>query len=195
MHRICTRRDAEASRLPRPCFFVDKAWHAQQAGADAVLVVNDRGGELSTAVSPRDDEGAARLLGDLTLSAGLISQEDGAALKDLLRHGPVSIALNWTDVLPKQSKVHWEFWTNSNDFCGAACDAQRSFIKSFKSIGKLLQIKGLVDFHPHYLIWVCQPGSNQEECDSQCIANGAYCCPDPDDDISRGYAGRDVLRG
>jgi hypothetical protein len=52
--------DAEASRLPRPCFFVDKAWHAQQAGADAVLVVNDRGGELSTAVSPRDDEGAAR---------------------------------------------------------------------------------------------------------------------------------------
>jgi hypothetical protein len=51
-----------------------------------------------------------------------------------------------------------------------------------------------VDFHPHYLIWVCQPGSNQEECDSQCIANGAYCCPDPDDDISRGYAGRDVLR-
>lgn len=51
-----------------------------------------------------------------------------------------------------------------------------------------------MDFHPHYLIWVCQPGSNQEECDSQCIANGAYCCPDPDDDISRGYAGRDVLR-
>ena len=34
-----------------------------------------------------------------------------------------------------------EFWTNSNDECGAVCDAQRRFIKAFKTYGKLLQIK------------------------------------------------------
>ena len=27
------------------------------------------------------------------------------------------------------SQVEWEFWTNSNDMCGAVCDVQREFIK------------------------------------------------------------------
>ena len=26
-------------------------------------------------------------------------------------------------------QVDWEFWTNSNDMCGAVCDVQREFIK------------------------------------------------------------------
>ncbi len=94
-----------------------------------------------------------RELGELTISAALISQEDGEGLKQLLNKGSVTIALNWTDILPKAQKVAWEFWTNSNDECGAACDAQRSFIKKFKTVGKQLQQKGLVDFQPHYLLW------------------------------------------
>ena len=31
------------------------------------------------------------------------------------------------------------------------------------------------------------------ECVSQCINNGRYCCPDPDDDFEAGYSGRDVV--
>ena len=27
------------------------------------------------------------------------------------------------------TQVEWEFWTNSNDMCGAVCDVQREFIK------------------------------------------------------------------
>ncbi|GBF87811.1 vacuolar-sorting receptor-like protein [Raphidocelis subcapitata] len=178
----------------RPCYFLSKALHAQAAGADALLVVNDGPGDLSTAVPPRD-EGAARALAGLTISAGLISQEDGAALKELLRRGaPVAVALNWTDVLPRSSKVTWEFWTNSNDECGRVCDEQREFIKGFKSAARSLQVKGLVDFTPHYLVWVCQPGSSQEDCNSQCIRGGRYCCPDPDDNIHEGYSGADVLK-
>ncbi len=26
-------------------------------------------------------------------------------------------------------QVEWEFWTNSNDECGATCDTQRKFVK------------------------------------------------------------------
>ena len=26
-------------------------------------------------------------------------------------------------------QVNWEFWTNSNDMCGAVCNVQREFIK------------------------------------------------------------------
>jgi hypothetical protein len=42
--------------LNRPCYFIDKAYHAQVAGADALLVVNDNPGDLSTAVAPKDED-------------------------------------------------------------------------------------------------------------------------------------------
>lgn len=46
-----------------------------------------------------------RELAQITLPAGLISQADGESIKELLRKGPVSVALNWTDLMPKASKV------------------------------------------------------------------------------------------
>lgn len=39
------------------------------------------------------------------------------------------VVMDWTDALPKADKVAWEFWTNSNDQCGAVCDVQKEFIK------------------------------------------------------------------
>jgi hypothetical protein len=60
-------------------------------------------------------------------------------------------------------------------------------------VAKQLESAGLVSFQPHYLIWVCQFGAESEECKTQCIRNGAYCCPDPDDNIAEGYSGADVL--
>lgn len=63
-----------------------------------------------------------------------------------------------------------------------------------RSITPSCRTQGLVDFRPHYLIWVCQGSSSKEECDSQCIRDGAYCCPDPDDNIHQGYSGADVLK-
>lgn len=65
----------------------------------------------------------------MAIPAGLISQAAGNRLKELLKAGPVSVALNWTDSLPRSSTVEWELWTNSNDECGATCDQQRKFIK------------------------------------------------------------------
>jgi hypothetical protein len=186
-------RTKHASSADRPCYFVDKAYHAQLAGADAVLVVNDQPGEdLSTAVAP-DDEATGRELASLTISAGLISQEDGRKLKDMLRQGPVAVALNWTDAFPKAQRVQWEFWTNSNDECGLSCDQQQGFVRRFKGAAKALEQQGLATFQPHYLIWVCQYGADSPECRSQCVRGGAYCCPDPDDDLQKGYSGADVL--
>jgi hypothetical protein len=177
----------------RPCYFVDKAYHAQLAGADAVLVVNDEpGDDLSTAVAP-EDEATGRELAALSISAGLVTQRDGQRLKDMLRQGPVAVALNWTDAFPKAERVSWEFWTNSNDECGLSCDQQRAFVRRFKGAAKALEQRGTVRFEPHYLIWVCQFGADSPECRSQCIRGGAYCCPDPDDDLQRGYSGADVL--
>lgn len=47
----------------------------------------------------------SRELAQIGISSGLISEADGNAIKELLRKGPVSVALNWTDVLPKANKV------------------------------------------------------------------------------------------
>jgi hypothetical protein len=170
--------------LNRPCYFIDKAYHAQAAGADALLVVNDNPGDLSTAVAPKDEDSSrwadnrrhfnvainkcpppsqlsqaatvaaslqpnsmrdcrslevvghllggmqrvhavtccvcvpptcctavafsfppSRELAQITIPAGLVSQADGEAIKELLRKGSVSVALNWTDLMPKASKV------------------------------------------------------------------------------------------
>lgn len=66
-------------------------------------------------------------------------------------------------------------------------------VQDFKPVAKQLESAGLVSFQPHYLIWVCQYGAESEECKTQCIRNGAYCCPDPDDNIVEGYSGADVL--
>lgn len=48
---------------------------------------------------------SCRELAQIHIPAGLLSQGDGEALKELLRKGPVSAALNWTDLMPKASKV------------------------------------------------------------------------------------------
>lgn len=41
----------------------------------------------------------------MSISAALVSQPDGEYIKEMLRKGPVSVALNWTDLMPKTSKV------------------------------------------------------------------------------------------
>ena len=90
-------------------------------------------------------------------------------------------------------RVEWEFWTNSGDECGAKCDSQKAFIRDFSAVATSLEQGGYTQFTPHYVTWLCPPEYiNDPACVSQCINNGRYCCPDPDDDLSRGYSGRVV---
>lgn len=51
-----TSHAGDHTGLNRPCYFIDKAYHAQAAGADALLVINDNPGDLSTAVAPKDED-------------------------------------------------------------------------------------------------------------------------------------------
>eukprot|EP00198_Chlamydomonas_reinhardtii_P011849 XP_001701186.1 vacuolar sorting receptor [Chlamydomonas reinhardtii] len=176
------------------CYFLDKVFNAQAAGADAVLVANDAPGELSTAVAPEDDD-TAKELQSLTISAAMISLDDANLLRKLMLANPqVTVMLNWTSVVPKSSVVSWEFWTNSNDDCGFSCREQLKFIADMKDKAQALETAGKVKFSPHYLLWNCPAAFiNTTECQTECIMNGTYCVPDPDDDPTKGYSGRDVL--
>ncbi|MEW5305678.1 MAG: hypothetical protein WDW36_008204 [Sanguina aurantia] len=194
--------DRGPSNLPglAPCYFLDKVWNAQMAGADAVLVANDRPGDLTTAEVPESDDILREEFARLTVSAAMISLEDADFLKGFLKGpsaAPVSLVLNWTNILPTQKQVSWELWTNSNDECGVLCKEQKEFVKAMGPIAQALQSSNATVFTPHYMVWNCPENYTQTpECVSECINNGRYCSPDPDLDpaaISTGYSGKDVV--
>ena len=85
-----------------------------------------------------------RYLRNITIPAAFIKKSDGDALKELLNKTPtgqeeVIVVMDWTDALPKAEKVEWEFWSNSNDQCGAVCDVQKEFIKVQMPVSFALQ--------------------------------------------------------
>ncbi|GAX83867.1 hypothetical protein CEUSTIGMA_g11292.t1 [Chlamydomonas eustigma] len=195
-NQIIMLLDRGPARTEDPCYFVKKVYYAQQAGADAVLVVNDvAGADLSTAIAP-DEEVFAKMAEDITISAGLISKEDGDIIKDMLKSGnAVTLLLNWTSALPQKAKVSWELWSNSNDECGTLCDEQLAFVRDMKATAKKLQDSGLATFSPHYILFACPAQYlDTPECQSQCIMKGAFCAQDPDGSVAEGYAGLDVLK-
>eukprot|EP00199_Chlamydomonas_sp_CCMP681_P001122 CAMPEP_0119103792 /NCGR_PEP_ID=MMETSP1180-20130426/2167_1 /TAXON_ID=3052 ORGANISM="Chlamydomonas cf sp, Strain CCMP681" /NCGR_SAMPLE_ID=MMETSP1180 /ASSEMBLY_ACC=CAM_ASM_000741 /LENGTH=797 /DNA_ID=CAMNT_0007088383 /DNA_START=241 /DNA_END=2634 /DNA_ORIENTATION=+ len=178
-----------------PCYFLKKVYNAQMAGADAVLVANDENGDLSTAIVPDDEPAVANLVDSLRISAALVSMSDAIMLKGLLKNqASVTLALNWTNVLPKQSTVTWEFWHSTNDQCGAVCQDQKAFLASMKNVARALEQTGQLVFSPHFLLWSCpEDYAQSDECKNECILNGTYCVPDPDGSLEQGYSGKDVL--
>lgn len=178
------------------CYFTAKAWNAQKAGAAAILVADDRVEPLITMDTPEEDSAKADYLQNITIPAALISKSLGDSFKKSLSNGEmVSVNLDWRESLPHpDERVEYEFWTNSNDECGIKCDSQIDFVKSFKGAAQILEQKGYTQFTPHYITWYCPEAFTlSKQCKSQCINHGRYCAPDPEQDFSRGYDGKDVV--
>lgn len=181
------------------CKFAVKVWNAQQAGAQAVIVVNYEDAHTTMEAPDEDDESSYKYLRNITIPAAFVTKSTGDALKALTAKQGTSqeeviVVMDWTDALPRADKVEWEFWTNSNDQCGAVCDVQKEFIKEFVPVARELE-KNWTRFSPHYIVWVCPRVYRQSaECQSQCIHQGRYCTPDPDGDLENGYSGADIVQ-
>ena len=176
-----------------PCKFAEKVWNAQRAGAQGVLVVNWEDRHTTMEAPDDQDEVSYKYLRNITIPAAFITKSDGAVLKSLIATSDVYATLDWGDVLPKADVVAWEFWSNSNDQCGAVCDVQKEFVKEFVPAAKQLE-GNWTHFTPHYIVWVCPPAyRGSAECKSQCTHGGRYCTPDPDGDLRDGYAGADIV--
>uniref|UniRef100_A0A0E0RCX2 PA domain-containing protein n=1 Tax=Oryza rufipogon TaxID=4529 RepID=A0A0E0RCX2_ORYRU len=177
------------------CFFTKKAWNAQNAGAAAILVADDKTEPLITMDTP-EESGNTDYLENITIPSALITKSFGDKLKKAIDNGDmVNVNLDWRESLPHpDERVEYEFWTNSNDECGPKCDSQIDFVKSFKGAAQVLEKKGYTQFTPHYITWYC-PDSFilSKQCKSQCINHGRYCAPDPEQDFSKGYDGKDVV--
>uniref|UniRef100_A0ACD5X3J7 Uncharacterized protein n=1 Tax=Avena sativa TaxID=4498 RepID=A0ACD5X3J7_AVESA len=177
------------------CFFAKKAWDAQKAGAAAILVADDKDEPLITMDTP-EESGKADYLENITIPSALITKSFGDRLKKAIDNGDmVNVNLDWTESLPHpDERVEYEFWTNSNDECGPKCDSQIQFVKSFKGAAQILEKKGYTQFTPHYITWYCPEAYTlSKQCKSQCINHGRYCAPDPEQDFSKGYDGKDVV--
>ncbi|KAM7530326.1 hypothetical protein LguiB_033736 [Lonicera macranthoides] len=179
------------------CYFALKVWNGQQAGAAAVLVADSIDEPLITMDSPEESSDADGYIDKIGIPSALINLSFGEALKAALKKGDedVVIKLDWRESMPHpDQRVEYELWTNSNDECGIRCDEQMNFIKNFKGHAQILEKGGYTLFTPHYITWYCpQPFILSNQCKSQCINNGRYCAPDPEQDFGAGYQGKDIV--
>ncbi|XP_020109869.1 vacuolar-sorting receptor 6-like isoform X2 [Ananas comosus] len=178
------------------CYFALKSWNAQNAGAGAVLVADNIDEPLLTMDTPEETRDS-EYVDKITIPSALINRAFGESLKKMIEKGgeEVVVKLDWRESMPHpDERVEYEFWTNSNDECGPRCDEQMDFVKNFRGHAQLLEKGGYTQFTPHYITWFCPEAFKlSKQCKSQCINNGRYCAPDPEQDFSEGYDGKDVV--
>ncbi|KAG5526335.1 hypothetical protein RHGRI_032575 [Rhododendron griersonianum] len=173
-----------------------EVWNAQNAGASAVLVADNIEEALITMDTPEEDRQSAKYIENITIPSALIEKSFGEKLKKALSSDEmVNVNLDWREAVPHpDDRVEYELWTNSNDECGFKCDMLMEFVKDFKGAAQILEKGGYTQFTPHYITWYCpQAFTISKQCKSQCINHGRYCAPDPEQDFSRGYEGKDVV--
>ncbi|XAR72961.1 hypothetical protein NMG60_11019778 [Bertholletia excelsa] len=178
------------------CFFALKVWNAQNAGAAAVLVADDRDEALITMDSPEDNKASAKYIENITIPSALIERSFGQKLKNAIGSGEmVNVNLDWRESVPHpDARVEYELWTTSNDECGFKCAMMMEFVKHFKGAAQILEKGGYTQFTPHYITWYCpETFTRSKQCKSQCINHGRYCAPDPEEDFNKGYEGKDVV--
>ncbi|KAA3454623.1 vacuolar-sorting receptor 1-like [Gossypium australe] len=178
------------------CFFALKALSAQQAGAAAILIADDRNEPLINLNTPEETPAFAEYVQDISIPSALITKSLGDRIKEALSNWDhVDINLHWREPLLRPDElVEYEFWTNGDYECGPTCDSQLEFINNFKGAAQILEQKGYTRFTPHYMTWYC-PASFilTKQCKTQCINHGRYCAPDLKHYPNRGYDGKDIV--
>ncbi|KAE8670011.1 Vacuolar-sorting receptor 1 [Hibiscus syriacus] len=158
------------------CFFSIKVWNAQQAGAHAVLVADE--------------------IAEGLITMNTLEEDRSKTLKKTINGGDiVNVNLDWREAVPHpKDRVEYKLWTNSNDECGVKCDLLMEFVKDFKGAAQIFEKGGYTQFTPHNITWYCpQAFTMSLRCKSQCINYGRYCAPDPEQDFTTGYEGKDFV--
>lgn len=102
------------------CNFLDKVFNAQFANADAVIIVDNKYGDLFEMIFPEEpDEWIISLQQSLKIPTVLMTKADGEILKkiiaDPVASASVEIEIDWAQALASNSStVEWELWTTSD---------------------------------------------------------------------------------
>lgn len=166
------------------CYFVEKAWYAQQGGADALLVSDNTDETLVTMTPPTGIPDLEMLANNITIPTALITKKRGEDFKVELEKGSqVILELDWRDYLPNpDDRVEWELWTSTSTSCGHSCETQQTFKERFQEISVELEKANFTQFTPHFMFYPCtSPHLGSIQCEAECIAQGRYCAPNSPD--------------
>jgi hypothetical protein len=166
------------------CSFVQKVRHAQDIGAAAVVVYNNKNDNVDSIVMT--DDGTA---GNLYIPAFLISKQDGELMVKYLDDpeytSRVSLQLSFEMNHPG-TYVEYLIWMTPDH------TAIRQFLYDFApSANKFKEDETI--FTPQYVLWYCLEcrRDNFTAPHQDCFSGGRFCAPDPDG--SGSMSGRDIL--
>ncbi|TMW56172.1 hypothetical protein Poli38472_008820 [Pythium oligandrum] len=170
------------------CHFVEKARHAQTAGAVGVVIYDTNKEKQKLPVMADDGTG-----GDVHIPSVMIHQEDATALMKLMNSTSKTIlSLSW-DVPHPDGRVEAALW-----FSSRSSPSLHAFIDRLRVIAQALGDSLLLT--PYYDIhegstWGCSAGDDnkREQCRDLCVFDGEFCTYDPERDNTIGLDGRDVL--
>ncbi|KFM28703.1 Vacuolar-sorting receptor 1 [Auxenochlorella protothecoides] len=160
------------------CFFVEKAYHAQLAGAKAVIVADNIQEHLLTMAIPEDRPDIAALVPKIAIPVALVQKDAGDRIQSALAadQGAVIVEFDWKEsIVHPDNRVEWELWFSTNTACGQACSATSSFLAQFKDSAVSLEQEGFTAFTPHVMLGSCSVWTSEELCHRNCIRGGKYC--------------------
>eukprot|EP01026_Neomeris_dumetosa_P062104 TRINITY_DN58696_c0_g1_i2.p1 TRINITY_DN58696_c0_g1~~TRINITY_DN58696_c0_g1_i2.p1 ORF type:complete len:533 (+),score=66.15 TRINITY_DN58696_c0_g1_i2:57-1655(+) len=159
------------------CYFAEKTYRAQVAGAEAVIIYDDKDEPLLTMASP-SNRSAAERASQITIPTMMIEKKAGEQLVQYLSQGGNTLMaeLDWTGnlLIGSDDRVEWEFWFSTDPECGTSCDRTRDFVISFAPQAKKLLRNNITFFTPHTVFKPCFDAPDSETCKG-CIKNGKYC--------------------
>lgn len=167
------------------CTFVKKVRNAQEAGATAVIVVNNDDGELPHMAN--DGSG-----GSIMIPSMIISKKDGDVIHSYLNNPDrkgVVVEVSIEYGLPESKVVDYTLWTSALD--PQALD----FKQTFGDIAELMEAETRFSAR-YFVVNGTSYGCDRETqiCGNQCTNHGRYCAVDPDHDLGAGVSGADVVQ-
>eukprot|EP00457_Paulinella_chromatophora_P002143 gb/GEZN01002147.1/.p1 GENE.gb/GEZN01002147.1/~~gb/GEZN01002147.1/.p1 ORF type:complete len:777 (+),score=18.07 gb/GEZN01002147.1/:24-2354(+) len=164
------------------CMFVTKVRHAQNAGAQAAVIVDN----LEEGFLPfMADDGTGN---DIVIPSMLISMKSGQAIKDALLNTTVSLRMSWNIPVSSDGVVQWKMWTSPSD--PQTKNFKQTFTQVVASLGSRANFTAnfeIVDGASNGCV------SDPTHCGNTCTNKGRYCSPDPDTDPDTGLSGADVV--
>ena len=171
-----------ANGISAPCWkCTDGTFHASNCVLDQQNCVD----EYNLPFMSDDGNG-----GTISIPSFIVSDYDGEMLRQAIqdedKYGPVFITMAWE--VPQLETVDYEIWTSSEDHNGA------EFKRDFQEVA--LDLIDKTNFRPRFFIY---DGVRQGcmragvTCSNQCIMDGRYCAPDPDDNFETSISGADIV--
>ncbi|CAG9319981.1 unnamed protein product [Blepharisma stoltei] len=164
------------------CPFVMKARHAQDIGARALIVIDNKDENPESIIMI--DNGSA---GNIFIPTFLISKSDGELLLKYINNNVYArhVAISLTFTMPHNgNKISYGLYMSSENA------VFYDFLKDFASLGSEIA-KTEAAFQPHYVTKTCIPCSsnNFKQEEANCLSGGRYCIDPPTETSS----GRDYV--